>query len=394
MNEVALHFVTPVWGSEYTRTFLEVTLPTLLAPGNIPAVPNLKECVYRIYTAPEDEALIRDSTAYAALTSLVRTEFVQIRQENDKYVTSSDCYRIALAHASAARSAALLLIPDMVFADGGIRSIVRLLKDGKRAVLVMGLRAFKETMVPEVCAEFSHHGCIIVPPRALVRVGMRHLHSIMLDHIYESDSEAFNPSVICWRAGSEGFLVHTFHLHPVAVFPNDSSLRFEGTIDDDLVEAGRFDREEIHIVTDSDELGWFEISRRDHFARGPINRQLDQIVAWMDWATTEYHRLVFRTPIRIHAGDLSGAEWDRARLQAEEFVDLLLSAYARAVGSWVLRVKLRAMMLERRAAARLEAAPARSKTNMAESLKNLVAVGVVAGARTVSHLHRVFRRLG
>ena len=34
-----LHFIVPVWGVDYTRCFTELCLPTLLAPGNIPALP-------------------------------------------------------------------------------------------------------------------------------------------------------------------------------------------------------------------------------------------------------------------------------------------------------------------------------------------------------------------
>ncbi len=392
ISPVPLHFVTPVWGKEYTRTFLEVTLPTLLAPGNIPAVPNLADCVYRIYTTPADEAVIRNSASYSKLRELLRVNFVQIQlHDDDKYVTSSECYRDALRDASSARSAAVFLIPDMVLADGGIRSIVALLTSGIRAVLVMGLRAFKDSIIPEVQSTFARNGCINVPPRELVRLGMRHLHSIMRIHLYEGDTPTFNPSLVCWQVADQGFLVHTFHLHPVAVFPDGRAASFSGTIDDDLIETAGFNEKEVYVVTDSDQLVWFEISDRDHFVPGPINRDFNQIVAWTSWATTAFHRDLFRVPIRIHVRELSSDAWLATEQRAQEFVGRLLSEYTRNTSSWMAKVKLRAEVFEYRATARLQARGQQSPKATRMLIRDFAALGVVLVAAAVRKTYRALR---
>lgn len=394
-EQVPLHFVTPVWGGEYTRLFLELTLPTLLSPGNIPSVPNLADCVYRIYTTPADAEIMRASAVYARLNALVAVDFVYLRDfHQSKYATSSDCYRAALRDAAFEHSAAVLLIPDMVFADGGIRSIERLLRAGKRAVLVMGLRAFKESLVPAVQAAFSGDDGICVPPRELVRLGARNLHSIVETHMYEGNTPAFNPSLVCWRVADEGFLLHGFHLHPVAVYPREQSGEFFGTIDDDLIQAAGFSDDEVHVVADSDELVWFEVSGREHLVPAPTSRDVREVAKWMAWTTNEHHRHVVRTPIRIHSGTGSVPAWLDAEKRGREVVELFLSEYARSwagVGARVHGLKRRILGLELRAKSYLDFQHVQPTPSVRAALKRGIATAIVRGLRTARTTFRSIR---
>ena len=394
-DTIPLHFVTPVWGREYTQLFLELTLPTLLSPGNIPSVANLHDCVYKIYTTRSDAEAIRGSAAYSRLSALLAVDFVYLGDlHQSKYATSSDCYRAAIRDTAFEHAAAILLIPDMVFADGGIRSIERLLRAGKRAVLVMGLRAFKESLVPAVQAAFSNGGSICVPPRDLVRLGTEHLHSIVETHMYEGDSAAFNPSLICWRVADEGFLLHGFHLHPIVVYPRDETTEFFGTIDDDLVHAARFSPDEIHVVVDSDELAWFEVSGRDHFVPTPTRRDARDVAKWMAWTTNDHHRQIVRTAIRIHSGAGSDSAWLAAQRRAEGVIGRFVSEYAHSragVGARVHGLKRRVFRFERRANAYLDSHRVQPSSSVQAGLKRGIATAVVDGLRIVRTAYRVIR---
>ena len=37
MQPSGLYFMTPVWGEAYTKLFLDIVIPSQLAPGNLPA---------------------------------------------------------------------------------------------------------------------------------------------------------------------------------------------------------------------------------------------------------------------------------------------------------------------------------------------------------------------
>src|SRR5262245_47214239 len=70
---------TAVWGPWYTERFLTITLPSLLAPRNIPRALAYGDGCYTIYTRPQDAARIRQSDAFRLLSSSLATRIFIIR---------------------------------------------------------------------------------------------------------------------------------------------------------------------------------------------------------------------------------------------------------------------------------------------------------------------------
>jgi len=350
--------------------------------------------VYRIFTTPADAEAMKDSPAYAKLTSLVRVETVPLGNlDSNKYLASSDCYRLAARTAARNGSAALFLIPDMVFGDGGIRSILRLMGAGKRAVLVLGLRALKDSLIPELKAKFSLEESITIAPKDLVRLGSKHLHPIAENHMYDGPSPAINPSAVCWRIGQAGFLLHTFHLHPVAIYPFTRNLKFAGTIDDDLVEAAGLTREQVHVVTDSNEVVWFEISGRDQAIPTLPSKDLGRIVMWMGWTTSEYHRDLFRSSIRIHSDDQSSPDWKAGEARAKEITQRLLLEFSKSESNPLARVRSRIVKLERRAEAYLALRRTEPGFSLRMLPEDIAATTMSLGFRALRMAYRAARSL-
>src|ERR1700724_1558176 len=57
----AVTVLMPVWGYRFVSQFLEFCLPTLLAPGNLPAVAALLPTRFVLLTREADELLIRSN---------------------------------------------------------------------------------------------------------------------------------------------------------------------------------------------------------------------------------------------------------------------------------------------------------------------------------------------
>src|SRR5262249_51985361 len=144
-------------------------------------------------------------------------------------------YRTATAEGAEAGAVLLYLIPDMILADGSMRTMGRHLAQGKRAVMVAGLRAAKDSLLPEVLSRFAKDGIVSVPPRRLVSLAVGHLHPIMQDHLYDGPADGFNPSFFCWPVANEGYVVRCAHLQPVLVDFRGRRATLHGTIDDDLL---------------------------------------------------------------------------------------------------------------------------------------------------------------
>jgi len=321
------HLTTSVWGSAYTKTFVEVTLPSLLSPGNIPSLPNVKQSVYKIFTTEADAGAIRGSASYRKLQDIANVELRTIAEfGQNQYVTSSSCYRIAAGEAASAGAVIVFLIPDMVFADGGMRTIARHIEGGKIAVLVGGLRTLKESIVPEVLRRFARDGTICAPPRELVSLAASHLHPIMQNHVYDGDCASFHPSFFCWPVKDEGFVVHNCHMHPVAINMAGSDVAFRTTIDDVLLQSGGANDDSLAIIDDSDDLLWFEMSSFEHSFGGLTAKRLWEIVVWLDASTSDQQRQFMRRQLKVHSGTCDSEAWKATEKRARIVVDTVLAA--------------------------------------------------------------------
>lgn len=66
-----------LWGKWHTRMFVEYCLPSLLAPGNIPAL-QARKTTFAIYTDTDGINTIANSTIFKALSSVVDVEFMNL----------------------------------------------------------------------------------------------------------------------------------------------------------------------------------------------------------------------------------------------------------------------------------------------------------------------------
>jgi hypothetical protein len=327
---------------EFTRLFAEVCLPTLLAPGNIPALSDVPGSVYQIYTSPDDQRFIEKSAAFQALTRLIRVEFHPIRARVDAianhYFVQSDCYRRGIKTADAADAAMVFLNADVVVADGGIRALIGLLDRGKRAVLAMGVRLNKQGVAADLLARRSdaQGPAIAIAPRALARLATANLHQISRTHLYRNDEDGLNPASLLWPVGADGLLMRCFHLHPLLVYPRRKNASFTTTIDNDYLEAACPNPADTHIIQDSDEFLACELSdaKRRINAMARSGEDID-IARWAQIHANDHHRELLTVPIRLHSGDISGPEWQAALAQSDDVVARVLALLRRpaALGS-------------------------------------------------------------
>jgi len=61
------NIVTVLWGENFIDRYLKTTLPTLLAPGNIPTFTAGRQCEYRIYTTAKDAEILSSAPTILAL---------------------------------------------------------------------------------------------------------------------------------------------------------------------------------------------------------------------------------------------------------------------------------------------------------------------------------------
>ena len=232
-----LYFVTPVWGRNHIGLFLEVGLPSLLAPGNLPGISKICECRFIIYTLPEDEQRLRDARVVRRLGSQMPVEFCLIGDPvSSAHRTMSDCHADTMRRADEDDAAAVFIPPDCIWADDGMMRLARIAQSGKSAVLMSGLRLDRDAVVPLLRDRRTENGEVLqITARPLVELGLRHLHKIALGHFWNEHGGGLMPANLYWTVPGEGLALRCYHLHPLLVKSQIPFARFASTIDDDLV---------------------------------------------------------------------------------------------------------------------------------------------------------------
>jgi hypothetical protein len=331
MTVPPIHVIIPVWGAAYTRFFLEIGLPSLLAPGNLPALSRADGHLMHIFTTAADRDTIVSSSAWTLTQSLLDCRIDVMGRDlvvvGQPHLTMSNCHREAIAYADTRAAAMMFYNPDIVLADGGMAALVRLLERGKRAIQVVGLRLLKEEVVPLLMERHvAHDGtAIVVSPRELMALAMRHLHPISKMHLYDESGLDLMPQEVFWRAGEEGLVARCFHIHPILVYPRVPNAPFTTTVDDDYLRAACPDADDEYVIADSDEFCLCELSAMQRGVTGLPRTMTDLDIARWAWTNARPHHFEhFCRRIILHAGRNNEAEWQAAAARSDDGVARIL----------------------------------------------------------------------
>lgn len=319
----SIHFLVPVWGGDYLTTYLDVVLPTHLSPGNLPALDNRDDFFYQIFTNAECAALLEAHPAFAILKVTIQTAIELVDdQAGLPHEVMSQCYRLGIARANAVSAAVVFLTADAIFADGAFSFLWAKLNEGVNVVYCSGLRLTRAEMTSSLLPYIDDEHVISLPPRDMISLALAHLHTWTRCSFWDRDLGLnLLPSVLLWPAGTRGILACCFHLHPIMVRPEIKSLDFQSTIDDDYVGLVCPTAGGHYVVTDSDEMLCLELTE----ATRPCITRLRKgsyadVAKWAVTATTPHHRDLLKYQIRIHAGDVSAADWSIVEQGADNVV--------------------------------------------------------------------------
>lgn len=189
-----------------------------------------------------------------------------------------------------------LLNADMLVSIEAFVAIERRFRQGKRAVVAAAGRTLPGLWgAPQPLAA-----------RELLAWSMRRAHPITRSCFWDV-GRCHLPWAIYFEENG-AVVMRPFHLHPLAVLV-DRALPFDGTIDLDLID--NYDHDEIHVVTDADELALAEVSHRSKsLAATPWPMDVGQVVGWALRGARPMHWWNFRHRIAV-AGDPQRVEIDR-----------------------------------------------------------------------------------
>src|SRR5208282_897732 len=222
----AVKVLLPVWGYRFVREFLECCLPTLLAPGNVPALAAALPTEFILLTSIEDEAYIREHAAIKRLATICKIEIRPI----DHLITDGNySTTITLAYTEAVRAVGdamvdtcfFFLCSDYVVADGSLANALKRMQRGTSAIVVGNFQVASEDALPwlEDKLTFAKH-VLALPPRELMRWSLNHLHPATLANTvnipFSHNSHTNRPF---WRVDSGTMLGRFYLMHMLCVRP-------------------------------------------------------------------------------------------------------------------------------------------------------------------------------
>ncbi len=320
-------FATVVWGTDYVDAFLRYSLPSQLAPNNLPCFHGF-DASYRIYTTRRDAEVIAASAAYRELYKWMPVEFELCedlgadQQSGMKYGYVLRSQTHLFRNHRRQDVAFLCLYPDAIWADGSLLTLLRAAQEGKRLALAVTLHARRQTLFPALAERCPEQNAVFtIAPRALMRLGFAHLHPGAQAALQGAKCAYDWPSTVLWPLGDDGLLLRPFHLQPILLRPHDQDKDWipRESLDYDCVPHQSYAPDEVLLCI-------LDFDPNEVTANAPL-AEPQRIRAVAEWAvryTTARQRNFFRHRFYLHAGDRSPA-WTETENQSDRFVDAVLS---------------------------------------------------------------------
>jgi hypothetical protein len=176
--------IIPVWGEAYVSKLLSLTLPAVLAPGNLPALNELFDVELLIVTETRLFDLIQASRAFRSAQKLGAARLISL---DDLMLDDPIDYGAVLTHAlfrgfsdlGAAMTETYLLFlnADFIVGDGSLAHLGRLMREGKRVIHAPSFRVTREDVMPQLQARVdSSTGTLRIPSREMVKLALANKH--------------------------------------------------------------------------------------------------------------------------------------------------------------------------------------------------------------------------
>jgi hypothetical protein len=305
-----IQMLLPVWGERYTRDLLDFCLPSLLAPGNIPALSRLAPCTLVLLTPARNALIVKQSPLWGLLL-----RYCEVRIEPiDDLVSESSSTVLTLAYAAAIRQSGeqaldtcfVPLVADYVLSDGSLLKVVEHIFGGASGVLAGNFQIEREPAVAGLQASKNDAGVLAVTSRALVEISFRALHQATLAQIVDAGNR-YDPHInrLFWRVDGHCMVGRFFLMHMIAIRPETSKFVIAASSDYSLIPelcpSGKIVR-----MTDSDDYFVVECQPRgSHLPTKSAGRLDPRSVAHglAPWATA-LHRENARHALVFHGGPL------------------------------------------------------------------------------------------
>lgn len=355
------YLIVCFWGERFRNYFLDFCLPSLLAPGNLPALVDRRLCKLLIACTPEDEAALQSHPVFHAATRFITPMFFHIPPGP---AGVEGCAHMGVGHKLMSQQAfddkayAVMLTPDMIISDGTLAKCEARARAGYEVVLCAAARFAEETFFSSLrgggAMKYTDHALALTGAQ-LARAAINGLHSETQAYEWDMPVLEMTVPIHWWRVPSEmGMLLHSMSWAPLlldygAIKNHDMRCLDKWTMDGNYVHANFGSApEKIYIVRDSDEMfvaSWAPAADRPHsltpshlYNQAHVGQMAKGAMLRMAYHSGVFDPLkqrIFFEPVRWHPFPIvNGAEakWQEVEARAQR---ALRSYVAEPQPTWV-----------------------------------------------------------
>ena len=308
----AARVLIPVWGYDFVRKFLDRSLPTLLAPGNLPAIAAVLPTEFIFLTSEHDKTHIREHPAYGRLATVCAVRFHEI---DDLVMQGNHSTTLTLAYAreikrsgrAALDTCFFFLVSDYLMADGSLAAVLARMQAGASAVQVGNF----QTVEDEGGEWLDRHlaagaGAVALPARELMRWALTCTHPATIANTVNNPvCHNKHTNRLFWRVDDNTLIGRFYLMHMICIRPELTNFVIGASCDYSFVPE-MCPSDNVVTIGDSDEYLAIEVQPRDHETGyinwGPASPR-DLAISLSEW-TTARHRLNVHDTIIYHADEL------------------------------------------------------------------------------------------
>lgn len=340
LEERPFYFIVALWGAEFRSFFINLLLPTLLAPGNIPSLANKSGSCFLIATPRSDWTALQDEPLMGVLRShihVVPINMPEVAPGDDKFVVMTRAHKLAADLAIEANAFGIFLCPDTLLSDGTVRRLQERAAAGAKVVLIAALRHQQESFLADLYAStaYAPNKPLVLSPRELMELSLRHLHLQVIRRDFDSDEFAIVPGFCLWRAPDQsGLILHNTRWGPLLFSYGDlevhhsaSTYAGEGhvSVDDDYVYRNYGTSDDIQVVTDLDEITYISLTSTRELTKeattaGYLSKRVCLRINAFSGIMDPLQWKLFRLHVRLHTADLTQA-WKAKETEIDEALD-------------------------------------------------------------------------
>ena len=306
--------IIPLWGKAYADKLTSMTLPALLAPGNLPALCAMFNVKVVIVTETKLFDFIRGSRSFGRLAALCPVVLTPI---DDLLSNLPGDYGVVLTKAlyrgfldlgdRVTETFLLFLNADFIIADGSYRQLGKLMLAGHRVIHSPSFRVVLEEVWPKLEARVDTEIAVLaVPPRDLVKLALDHKHlTVKARTVNQQLYHQWCMDQFYWYVDEDTFIGYQWPVALVAIKPErvlkEPSLVWDfGYIPDAAPTLQRY------FIQDSDDFFMLEpqskLTGEELIRPGWIT--FDEIAKFLNDWTTKEQRECGEQLLILHSGDL------------------------------------------------------------------------------------------